>query len=689
MMDFLNLIPETVFLMANIFAGMGVEGNSGKLTFRKICAGTNISITEDAKGITFSAIGSGSGSADANEIVYGTGTGITSSNFCVSQGANKSGLFGFSGIRSGTQSNYRSYVNGGSGNSLVIGGMGNNICQSKRSTVIGSINATIYLSDDSSIISSCNGSYLSISGSTSSSIISSAQSNIGNASLSTHISSLNANSKISNYSSIISSRRIKDFGATNTGKSTSMFTSISSECSCFYSANSLIYYPDSTKNNTIISSYASCFFIQKQKNGLLNNTILSSDCSSIIGTIITRKSGNDYSTPTNSTVISSCSSCLYGDYSSIISSNYSKLIGGTTPKAISIIASKGSSYYKVRVCDTSYSSVISSKYSTIGYDFREKHLMVIGTCYSYSYSGRGSILGGSSNKILDGSISSTIIGGSSNQINYGKDYSIILGGAKNSTKFYSKYGNKGNEGIQKFVTIGGKTPKNDFLIIGGYNNCGYGFSIIIGGHYNVSAKTSQTNYNDSNRREYRVSPASGIIVGGLGNCTSSSSGTLVTGNNNWILNTIDTAIIGGEYNTILAIGCYSEKLYAYNPLTNTVCNSFILGGCNNCFTNLPNCMTWNSCGPYRIYQSGIIGGYNNKICGITIPKTYSAPLKSSVIVGGSSIINCRSCTLSVESLLVGSSIKANNGTALCTGFSGTVANPTSICVVNGLVISVS
>ena len=100
-------------------------------------------------------------------------------------------------------------------------------------------------------------------------------------------------------------------------------------------------------------------------------------------------------------------------------------------------------------------------------------------------------------------------------------------------------------------------------------------------------------------------------------------------------------------------------------------------------------MTWNSCGPYRIYQSGIIGGYNNKICGITIPKEYKPPLKSSVIIGGSNIINCKSCTLAVEILLVGNTIKTNNGTAVCTGFSGTVASPTSICVVNGLVISVS
>ena len=63
-----------------IFKGMGTGKDSGKILFRTLkSSDSSVTITEDESGLTFSSSG-GPVAIDDKEIVFGTGTGITSSN---------------------------------------------------------------------------------------------------------------------------------------------------------------------------------------------------------------------------------------------------------------------------------------------------------------------------------------------------------------------------------------------------------------------------------------------------------------------------------------------------------------------------------------------------------------------------------------------------------------------------------
>jgi hypothetical protein len=245
--------------------------------------------------------------------------------------------------------------------------------------------------------------------------------------------------------------------------------------------------------------------------------------------------------------------------------------------------------------------------------------------------------------------------------------------------------------------------------LGGNTNLGFGNSVMIGGKNNKAGLTMQQGLNKLYYREYRYGEQRSVIIGGLSNCSSASNGSVVIGGQlNCELNTINSSIIGGNLNKIYANGCYVRQYfngptpYYSSPILNTVENDFIIGGRKNYFGGgISNkfMVNFNKNGPSYIKNSGIISSYNSRIAGIT-NTYYSRPvygfncpgLTSSVILGSKNLANCQSFTLMVSNLCIHGTVKTCKGPTLadlCTGVNGTFTSPSTIVVINGLVIDVT
>jgi hypothetical protein len=182
------------------------------------------------------------------------------------------------------------------------------------------------------------------------------------------------------------------------------------------------------------------------------------------------------------------------------------------------------------------------------------------------------------------------------------------------------------------------------------------------------------------------------MVGGFENKSGSNySGIILGGCKNQLINTCNTSIIGGRCNKILGRGMFMYKSpYEYGEYfgPNTVYDSFILGGGCNKFGAL-SYLTYNPTGARRIKNSGIIGGCCNNVYSCN-PGPYFglSDLDGAIIIGGCGI-TASSRGMHIQNLLVCGTFRTRNSNYSCTGFSGTVANPTSIRVVNGLVVNVT
>jgi hypothetical protein len=699
MTDLINLIPDTVFLMATIFSGMSKgssDTQSGKLTFKKLVEGSGICFVEDAKGITISSISAADAAIDPFEIGYGTGTGLTSSNFCVSTTTGAIGLFGFGSIRGMTSSVSSCVVN--SCNSLIMGGQQNSIIEARTSVILGGNANKIQNCGASIIVGGINNSIYA----TSSSIISSVSSQINTGSdRSSFISSKESKSKIMQYSFAISSYSddIKG-GADATGVSSKMFGSISSGYNSHNPTENTLKYSSDVANNAIISGVFNCFCFPESKSIIAQGTIISSDCSTIRANKNPKNSTVECSR--SATIISSFKSVNSGYFSSVISScgscntySFKGQVGGFN----TIISS-----CKSQVNQTQFSSLISTVYS-YSPNSKSAHASVIGSYYSRARCSIVTVIGGSKNDAK--SVNTSIIGSVNSKNEYGR--SIMIGTYFSCrcyfdnliTNFYFTT----TEGFVPNLFLGGSQNESHFISISGQKNIGKGNSIIIGGYKNYSGKTSQKSLNKTYYCERRYGEQRSAIIGGRYNCLSASNGSIIVGGFcNKELNTVNSSIVGGKYNCIYANGCYQKycayyggKAYYSPKLKNTVENSFIFGGWSNCFQGPTNIlMSFNSSGPYQIRNSGIIGGLKNVICGITNPyysRNYSCPgLTSSVIIGAEGQVNCRSFNLLTSRLHVRGTIKSCKGptlATLCAGVSGTFTNPSTIVVLNGLVTSVT
>ncbi len=709
-MDLINLLPDTIFLMATIFAGMG-RGNSndperlsGRLTFKKLVEGTGICFTEDARGITISSISTGTGtvSVDSFEIAHGTGTGLTSSNFCVSQTTWRCGVFGFGSIRSDTSGANRSCVLG-SCNSFIIGGSGNCTILDRNSVILGGFSNKIQNCGNSVIVGGIsNGIYA-----TSSSIISS-QNGLVNT-LSHHssiISGYCSGTRQMPYSVNISSYCDYEHGtAAGTGKSSKMFTSISSRCTRHNFVGGVstnLNCAECVTHNGVISGICNSFCFPLSSSVITQGTIISSDISTICAYKNPKSETPECSR--SSTIISSYLSKNSGYFSTVISSrsvvnrvytDTSQKLGFTT-----IISSFGS-----RINETTNSSLISTIYSYSPNDFRVVNTTAIGTQYSDVKGSRSSIISGYSNSVSSGSTS--VIASKYASSNYRS--SVIVGSSKAISYIIDNGSVQGFEGGLINLAVGGQTNCFHFTTLGSYQSCGFGNSIVIGGHTSRAGLTMQSGLNKTYHCETRYGDQRSIMIGGFNNCSSASNGALVIGGKyNCELNTVNSSIISGYKNCIYANGCYARQCafsggpsYYNSSILNTVENNFIIGGCGNYFTGISNrYMTgFNKYGSSYIKNSGIIGSFKSRICGTT--NTYyfrpayglNCPgLTSSVILGGDSLINCRSYSLMVNNLTIKGTVKTCKGptlATLCTGVNGTFTSPSFITVVNGLVTNIT
>jgi len=701
MMELINILPDTVFLMATIFAGMSKgdsDSQSGKLTFKKLVEGSGICFTEDARGITISSISTADASMDPLEIGYGTSTGLTSSNFCVSTTTGAIGLFGFGSIRGMTSSSASCVIN--SCNSLIIGGSGNRIIEARTSVILGGNSNRIENCGASIIIGGINNSIYA----TSSSIISSVSSIVkGGSDRSSFISSKESCSKLMQYSFAISSYcdDIKGWSDA-TGASSKMFGAISSKNNRHnFTEVGLVYSSDVT-NNVVISGIGNYFCFPEKKSIISQGTIISSDCSIIRANKNPKNSSEECSR--SATIISSHKSINSGYFSSVISSydvcntySFKSAVGGFN----TIMSSS-----KSKVDQTEHSSLISTVCSYSPNSSKSVLSSVIGSYYSRAKCTRGTIIAGYNNTIS--TFNSVIIGSKNSSVDYGR--SIFIGTSYGCRCYFdnliANFYFTTTETYVPNLFLGGSKNVSHFMSIGGSNNKGYGHSVTIAGSYNNAGKTLQRSNNKTYYCERRYGEQRSSIIGGYCNCSSASNGSLIVGGYcNKELNTINSSIIGGKYNCIYANGCYQKYCASYGgspyytpKLKNTLENNFIFGGWANCFDGPTNIkmVYFNANGPYQIRNSGIIGGLKNRISGITNPyysRNYSCPgLTSSVIIGAEGQINCRSFNLLTSILSVRGTIKTCKGptlATLCTGVNGTFTSPSTIVVVNGLVTSVT
>jgi hypothetical protein len=420
--------------------------------------------------------------------------------------------------------------------------------------------------------------------------------------------------------------------------------------------------------------------------------------SNIRSTKVPKKAGTyGYMCVRNSSIISSFYSENYSGYSSVISSGYSCLIGSdnadtTICQNNSIISSKCST-----IKYTVSGSIIASYNSDICGDSRYNFKSVIGTINSFNNASFSSIIGGKSNVIPEGDILSTIIGGNYNCTS--ENNSVIIGGRYNSSYQFTPSGSFAPyEPSNRKIQIGGNYNRTNFLTIGGENSYGAGFSIMIGGQNNRSSYSANYAYT-SPYQENHQGRSNGIIIGGRNNKTTASVNSIIIGGSTNIdINTVNSSIIGGSNNVIRALGCFNYSLYPV-VLQNTVSHTFIIGGSNNTFCGSVGTNTTAGIftyAPYQVKFSGILGGSGNIIVGTSNPYKFNNPgfdapgLTSSVIVAGNQICSSFNYAMSVEKLLVRGTLKTKTtGGTICTGFSGSVNNPTSITIVNGLITNMS
>ena len=697
--------------MANIFAGMGSGSQSGKLTFKRLLPGTNINISQNASCIILESTAPLSITPITNcRVVWGCGTGITASNSSFRISSTNNSLFSFGSIRSNHSYSYSSYVSnlsstynalsvGGCCNgiysisaapsdSVIAGGAGNTIDSGYRSTIVGgNLNEIDGINYFSSIIGGRSnkikgpGSYYS-----SRNLITGGCSNV-----------------ICNFGDVTSSRYNFISGLNNqilNFSGTSLYNSISGgSCNllCFCHINC---------NNSVMSSCCSCIKSNTVSSCLKFNSILGGSCNNILG---------QYITGCHNSILGGCNNQIYSaesspKFNSIVSSNgskicnyiasstiYNQIISGVNgcilggSKYSSIISSANSS-----ICAGSsgnsgkHNSIIGGESNIInsyGLETPQKYTSIIGGYYNCACSSYTTILGGSNNcsitnyiyELLGGNKYCTFLS------------SFISGGFSNTTCFNGTMSGS-HIYIGAFAAIiGGRCNTSSSISISGYYNRNFGHSINIGGSCNSSSLSTQNGLNPgfsifSCPNGDLWHEQSSVILGGRCLCSNGNiSSVLVAGCGNKIINNNSSAIIGGRDNVILSRGTYRCSGGSFTNFP-TGRNHFILGGC---FNRICSCITTDRF-TQKATNTGIIGGCNNSMF-------ERSDGDYTTIIGGMGMSSSSDWRMVTQCLLVVGTISTdynangvfgNPGSTICCGWTGDCLNPTSIRIVNGLVVNV-
>jgi hypothetical protein len=626
-MILVDLITE-IFLAAGpyfLFGGMGSGTQSGKLLFKQLCEGdSSITLTENLDSITIdSNVPNTNTTISSCEIVYGTGTGITSSFAKVSGGDKQ--LLGISSIGTLTFSSGWGVCDASgvptSCNSLIISSynVDNLNYKGRNSNILGSAKSKICCSCETDIIGSQN-------------------SNFNCSSLSSIVTSINVTSSTSFQSTII--------GGYNSQICNSCYASIIS------GSNNIINYTSNinkskTCGNSIISSNLSCIKSNSTKSGSINsfNSILSSNNSFIVHT---NPGGSGKGTTQsielglNSIISSDCSYICGAIY------NKSKLYscGSDTSVIISTIRGK--------IVDSCRSSIIS------------------GCCNSIILS-----LTGSADVMSTANIQNvSIIGGKNNNICLFQDVdkhtatiSIANSGIISSKGITFSEAN--NRSIRQFSVISSAD-----LNLPGICNIN---SSIIGSRSTKSVLMTCVCHSAVINSCSNATNAQGIVW-------RSCRAVLLNTEDSDIQSSIDSVIVNGSMNSFPGISCRSvivsgccNSLYANNSVIlsgyknytrgcnsiisaggcNTICDgskdSIIFSGFKNTVCDYQNAIVSSACsyiGSSDIFQKEIstviIGGCKNCIISNS---------QNSSIIGG-----CNNCIVGLSfSAIIGSSDKGLTG----------------------------
>jgi hypothetical protein len=733
-----------LFLAVSIFSGMGTGKDSGKLLFRKLYSTGGFSIEDGESSMTFSSSGGSGTPINSCEIVFGTGTGITSSvdfKVCTS----KRSIFGkFNSIRPYHNLENASSVQN-SDYAFVIAGCQNKIASSKYSVIIGGSTNSVSKSSCQSII--LGGKENKISCIKNSAILSGCKNKI--------FGYHDENKDTSSHSSIIGGYKneICHSGLSSIIGGVSNYM-LSRDNNCNYS--NLIAGSKGIKlcNCVKFSEYATIGKIH-------NSVVLSSGSSQIqLGPTNSSYSGvNAFSEPkiSFSNIISSCESLIHNTSKTYENPKFNNIISSvsscTSGLFSSIISSKNSCIYTYvdQILKpykyNSYTQIISSENSCI----MGRYSQIIGSRDSFILAGCSDsvskqfnqILGGCKNSIKKNNTYSTILGGYENKMEYYPGVinynSIMINGEYNcminSGQFFSGCKNcncytgsiSGCSFYGDSIIIGGfyqkainsisinsfnKKPenlggmRNSILVSAVYSTSGYQFRESKYGGYSGSPNVLNGNW----RGSFLRSPHSSVILSSLCVNTTSDKLSIVMASKDSIMsNTCNSMIIGGKENCMRSVGDFgtsSEDWFFSNYLSgavcDTVCNNFIIGGEKNKFlSNIPNNYAFFGYGfttskVFNTCNSGIIGGYQNCIvneCDVfNSLSVEDLSLKNAIISGGKNIKLSTSNTFASNTIIVGGgSIQTKYNNTIYTGVSGTftITGTSQIRFVNGLVVSVT
>lgn len=461
-----------------VFYGMGQNSCSGKLLFRGLTSTDNsATFIEDTYGLTISSAGGGGGTPiDLNEIVYGTGTGITSS-FLKVDNPNYA-ITGAAHVNTGPRSNISRWA---SENSMIIGGESNELGDSvgnpvKNSIILGGLKnclwPNLFVDPDDSfdnnvivggslnrMLCSKNINSVILGGTSSAicgdfdgsanSVIHSSVSSCGNAICNTNIHSSREVCVKESCNSFVSASLMKPGGIN--GILQSMFCQNSS--SMISTCWSQILATGS--HNNIISSYGSSILGKSSTQSTIISTNTSSICSSIDVNIISAGLFSRIHAvgATKSSIVSS---------SNVIAGNSNLICAGQLAKMGAIKVSPGKYKLDFKESEVKNSTIIGGRGNKV---FATPQLNSIVCCNLTSYS---SILGGYFNTI-NYSIHSSIFGGEQNLIAC-QQFSSILGGSSNKICSGLAIGCLNNSGGTDYI-YSRPYPSGALSIVGGRNNC--------------------------------------------------------------------------------------------------------------------------------------------------------------------------------------------------------------------------
>ena len=636
-----------------VFAGMGQNKDSGKLLFKRVVSNdSTVILNEDLTSITFSSNATGI-AIPQNKIVYGTGTGITSSIFGVDTRPNFEAITGAGNIVGTTNSSNDNWSLPTTCNNLTVGGLNNKIYQTGAQSIT-----------DNVILSGKNLEIISNSSNVKENVI---------------ISGFSSSISDSYESVIISSYASKLSGSTSSRNSaiiSSGFIDLQSSC-----------------NSTILSSASH----SSTGVNLRQSTIISSTClfnsDSLRSTVIA--SHNTQLSCKNNTILSSLGTNNSNPFKTIYFSSYSTM------------ASTSDSF----MIRSAYSSVLSSTSSNIyGTKFEPGALKIIS---NISDSG---IFAGSENSIRAFSVngtssicSSSILAGRCNAIISLYNYKNLDRSIKASVIVGGEY-----NGILTLATTFSQPSYS--IVVGGFGNgiLGGPMNSILGGECNSIKESCNSSILGGTSSTICKAKHSVIIASSCSKIVRVGQPTFGSDPINSVISSSHCSNIDIDCNNQLIAGeCNCIKYHGSFP-NNINCNNVILAGCKNTLSGLnsliiggnQNCVCQNFAS-VNDSNSLIIGGKCNLMSGITTArdviiggyknvikdKTYDSVIiggrynninaANSVTVGGCGLTNSSSDSAMFSNLLVRNLFFVNG----VTGFSGTwtSTSPTTLCSRGGII----